>query len=87
LAQKQNTTHGNKRARDEPYLQAKPEKARNYGVAGINRALAGVDGPTIVHMRYEREGPQPLLSLLLSRAEIPVLQQVCLPGCRGQPSH
>jgi 5-methyltetrahydropteroyltriglutamate--homocysteine methyltransferase len=37
---------------DEPYLQAKPEKARKYGVPGINRALAGVEGPTIVHMCF-----------------------------------
>jgi 5-methyltetrahydropteroyltriglutamate--homocysteine methyltransferase len=37
---------------DEPYLQAKPEKARKYGVAGINRALAGVEGTTIVHMCF-----------------------------------
>src|SRR5215472_14145281 len=26
---------------DEPYLQARPEEARKYGVAAINRALAG----------------------------------------------
>jgi 5-methyltetrahydropteroyltriglutamate--homocysteine methyltransferase len=37
---------------DEPYLQAKPEKAAAYGVAGIDRALAGIAGPTIVHMCF-----------------------------------
>ena len=37
---------------DEPYLQAKPEKARKYGVAGINRALDGVAGTTVVHMCF-----------------------------------
>jgi len=37
---------------DEPYLQAKPEKARAHGVAGIDRALAGIEGPTIVHMCF-----------------------------------
>jgi 5-methyltetrahydropteroyltriglutamate--homocysteine methyltransferase len=37
---------------DEPYLQAKPEKARRYGVDGINRALAGIEAPTIVHMCF-----------------------------------
>jgi 5-methyltetrahydropteroyltriglutamate--homocysteine methyltransferase len=37
---------------DEPYLQAKPEKARKYGVKGINRALAGISGPTVVHMCF-----------------------------------
>jgi len=37
---------------DEPYLQAKPEKAKKYGVEGINRALAGIAAPTIVHMCF-----------------------------------
>jgi 5-methyltetrahydropteroyltriglutamate--homocysteine methyltransferase len=37
---------------DEPYLQAKPEKAKKYGIEGINRALAGVAAPTIVHMCF-----------------------------------
>jgi 5-methyltetrahydropteroyltriglutamate--homocysteine methyltransferase len=37
---------------DEPYLQAKPEKAAAYGVAGIDRALAGIEGPTVVHMCF-----------------------------------
>ena len=31
---------------DEPYLQARPEKARAYGVEVINRALEGVEGTT-----------------------------------------
>ena len=34
---------------DEPYLQARPEKARQYAVAVINRALEGVDGTTALH--------------------------------------
>jgi len=34
---------------DEPYLQARPEKAKAYGVAAINRALEGVDGATALH--------------------------------------
>lgn len=37
---------------DEPYLQAKPDKARRHGVEGINRALAGIAAPTIVHMCF-----------------------------------
>ncbi len=37
---------------DEPYLQAKPEKAKKYGIEGINLALAGVAAPTIVHMCF-----------------------------------
>ena len=29
---------------DEPYMQARPEKARAYGLKALNRALDGVDG-------------------------------------------
>jgi 5-methyltetrahydropteroyltriglutamate--homocysteine methyltransferase len=34
---------------DEPYLQARPEQARMCAVEAINRALAGVDGETVLH--------------------------------------
>jgi 5-methyltetrahydropteroyltriglutamate--homocysteine methyltransferase len=34
---------------DEPYLQARAEKARQYAVEAINRALEGVAGPTALH--------------------------------------
>ncbi|HWN21531.1 MAG TPA: uroporphyrinogen decarboxylase family protein, partial [Gaiellaceae bacterium] len=34
---------------DEPYLQARPEPAREYGVEAINRALDGIDGETVLH--------------------------------------
>ncbi|MDA4128574.1 MAG: cobalamin-independent methionine synthase II family protein [Thaumarchaeota archaeon] len=34
---------------DEPYLQARPEKAKEYAVEVINRSLEGVQGPTAVH--------------------------------------
>ncbi len=37
---------------DEPYLQARPEKARAYGVKAINRALAGISGPTAIHLCF-----------------------------------
>ena len=37
---------------DEPYLQAHPDKARSYGVEAIERALAGIARPTIVHMCF-----------------------------------
>ncbi|PZW39350.1 5-methyltetrahydropteroyltriglutamate--homocysteine methyltransferase [Humitalea rosea] len=37
---------------DEPWLQARPEQARRYGVKAINRALEGVPGPTIVHLCF-----------------------------------
>lgn len=34
---------------DEPYLQAKPEKAKAYALAAINRALEGIEGDTALH--------------------------------------
>jgi 5-methyltetrahydropteroyltriglutamate--homocysteine methyltransferase len=34
---------------DEPYLQARPEPARAYAVAAIDRALAGIEGDTVLH--------------------------------------
>jgi 5-methyltetrahydropteroyltriglutamate--homocysteine methyltransferase len=37
---------------DEPYMQARPEKARAYGLAALNRALAGAPGPTAVHICF-----------------------------------
>jgi 5-methyltetrahydropteroyltriglutamate--homocysteine methyltransferase len=37
---------------DEPYLQARPEKAKLYGVKAINRALEGVPGETAVHLCF-----------------------------------
>ena len=37
---------------DEPYLQARPEEARRYGVTVINRALDGITGTTAVHLCF-----------------------------------
>jgi 5-methyltetrahydropteroyltriglutamate--homocysteine methyltransferase len=37
---------------DEPFLQARPEKAREFGVASIDRALEGVTGTTAVHLCF-----------------------------------
>jgi 5-methyltetrahydropteroyltriglutamate--homocysteine methyltransferase len=37
---------------DEPYLQARPEKARKYGLKALNRALEGVSGTTAVHLCF-----------------------------------
>ena len=37
---------------DEPYLQARPDKAKAYGVEAINRALEGVDARTALHMCF-----------------------------------
>ena len=37
---------------DEPYMQARPEKARQYGLQALNRALEGVTGTTAVHICF-----------------------------------
>jgi 5-methyltetrahydropteroyltriglutamate--homocysteine methyltransferase len=37
---------------DEPYLQARPEKARQFGLAALNRALEGITGTTAVHLCF-----------------------------------
>ena len=37
---------------DEPYMQARPEKARLYGLNALNRALEGVQGTTAVHICF-----------------------------------
>jgi 5-methyltetrahydropteroyltriglutamate--homocysteine methyltransferase len=37
---------------DEPYMQARPEKARRYGLSALNRALEGITGTTAVHICF-----------------------------------
>jgi 5-methyltetrahydropteroyltriglutamate--homocysteine methyltransferase len=37
---------------DEPYMQANPEKAKQYGVKVLNRALEGVKGTTATHICF-----------------------------------
>jgi 5-methyltetrahydropteroyltriglutamate--homocysteine methyltransferase len=37
---------------DEPYLQARPQKARQYGLAALNRALDGITRQTAVHLCF-----------------------------------
>jgi 5-methyltetrahydropteroyltriglutamate--homocysteine methyltransferase len=34
---------------DEPWLQARPDEARQYAVAAINRAVEGIEGTTALH--------------------------------------
>jgi 5-methyltetrahydropteroyltriglutamate--homocysteine methyltransferase len=34
---------------DEPYLQARPEPAREYALEAINRALEGIEGDNVLH--------------------------------------
>ena len=37
---------------DEPYMQARPEKARKYGLEALDRAVDGVTGITAVHICF-----------------------------------
>jgi 5-methyltetrahydropteroyltriglutamate--homocysteine methyltransferase len=37
---------------DEPYMQSSPDKAREYGVKALNRALEGITGETAVHICF-----------------------------------
>ena len=37
---------------DEPYMQARPDEAREFGLEALNRALDGVQGTTAVHICF-----------------------------------
>ncbi len=37
---------------DEPWMQARPDKARQYGLKALDRALAGVTGTTALHICF-----------------------------------
>jgi len=37
---------------DEPYMQARPEKARQYGLKALNKALENIQGETAVHICF-----------------------------------
>jgi 5-methyltetrahydropteroyltriglutamate--homocysteine methyltransferase len=37
---------------DEPYMQARPEEARQFGLEALNRALEGIGGNTAVHICF-----------------------------------
>ncbi len=37
---------------DEPYMQARPDAARAYGLAALNAALDGISGTTAVHICF-----------------------------------
>ncbi|HTE55202.1 MAG TPA: hypothetical protein VK698_30325 [Kofleriaceae bacterium] len=37
---------------DEPYMQARPDQAREFGLAALGRALEGVTGTTAVHICF-----------------------------------
>jgi 5-methyltetrahydropteroyltriglutamate--homocysteine methyltransferase len=56
---------------DEPYLQARPEPAREYAVEAVDRALDGIEGDTVLHtcfgyahIVHDRPSGYPFLSEL-----------------------
>jgi 5-methyltetrahydropteroyltriglutamate--homocysteine methyltransferase len=63
---------------DEPYMQARPEKARRFGLKALNRALDGITGTTAIHLCFGyaaiiHERP-PAYSFLPELAAAPVHQ-------------
>src|SRR5689334_14776413 len=63
---------------DEPWMQAYPDPARQYGVAALNRALQGIPGTTAVHLCFGYAalvaGRPPAYSFLTELAGTPVKQ-------------
>ena len=83
---------------DEPYLQARPEPAREYAVEAIDRALEGIEGDTVLHtcfgyaaIVHERLSGYPFLSELDGCSATHVSLEAAQPGLdpevlRGLPS-
>jgi 5-methyltetrahydropteroyltriglutamate--homocysteine methyltransferase len=72
---------------DEPYLQARPEAAREYAVESIDRALEGIDGETVLHtcfgyahIVHERLTGYPFLRELNECAATHVSLEAAQPG-------
>jgi 5-methyltetrahydropteroyltriglutamate--homocysteine methyltransferase len=72
---------------DEPYLQARPEAAREYAVAAIDRALAGIAGDTVLHtcfgyahIVHDRPSGYPFLRELADCAATHVSLEAAQPG-------
>ena len=65
---------------DEPWMQARPEKAKAYGVKALNAALDGVTGTTAVHICFGYaqtvKGDKPTGYAFLSEFEQARVQQV-----------
>jgi 5-methyltetrahydropteroyltriglutamate--homocysteine methyltransferase len=83
---------------DEPYLQARPERAREYAVEAIDRALEGIEGETVLHtcfgyahIVHDRPSGYPFLAELDRCAATHVSLEAAQPGLepevlRGLPS-
>ena len=72
---------------DEPYLQARPDAAREYALEAIGRALDGIEGETVLHtcfgyaaIVHERPGGYPFLRELAACAATHVSIEAAQPG-------
>ena len=72
---------------DEPYLQARPEPAREYAVEAIDRALDGIEGDTVLHtcfgyahIVHDRPSGYPFLRELNSCAATHLSLEAAQPG-------
>ena len=61
---------------DEPWMQARPEKARQFGLVALERALDGVTGETAIHLCFGYaaivHGRPPAYSFLTELKDSPV---------------
>jgi 5-methyltetrahydropteroyltriglutamate--homocysteine methyltransferase len=76
---------------DEPYLQARPEAAREYAVEAIDRALEGIDGDTVLHtcfgyahIVHDRPSGYPFLAELADCAATHLSLEAAQPGLDPQ---
>jgi 5-methyltetrahydropteroyltriglutamate--homocysteine methyltransferase len=72
---------------DEPYLQARPDAAREYAVEAIDRALDGIAGETVLHTCFgyaqfvhEKRGGYPFLRELNDCAARQISLEAAQPG-------
>jgi 5-methyltetrahydropteroyltriglutamate--homocysteine methyltransferase len=72
---------------DEPYLQARPEAAREYAVEAIDRALGGIEGETVLHTCFgyahivkEKSGGYPFLRELNTCRATHISLEAAQPG-------
>jgi methionine synthase II (cobalamin-independent) len=79
---------------DEPYMQARLEKARKYGLKALNAALAGVNGTTAVHICFgyaaiihARPSAYSFLPELADSSVHQVSIETAQSGCNRQRSH
>jgi 5-methyltetrahydropteroyltriglutamate--homocysteine methyltransferase len=72
---------------DEPYLQARAEPAREYALEAVERALAGLDGDTVLHtcfgyahIVHDRPSGYPFLAELNDCAATHISLEAAQPG-------